>query len=102
MWVQAEGRMAGVAMYASLFEPDIARLDLYDLPQSHRDGPFLLNVRRILDVPQAVAMAAERSRVVIYQPNMEGWDYPEAVAKRLGWEQNRLLLRNTPPVNPEN
>ena len=57
---------AGIVLYASLFEPDIAGLDLRHLPRSHRDGPVFLNVLRYMDIPQAVAMAAERTQVRIY------------------------------------
>jgi len=57
---------AGIVLYASLFEPDIAGLDLWDLPRSHRDGPVFLNVLRYMDIPQAVAMASERTQVRIY------------------------------------
>jgi len=59
-------RMAGIVLYASLFEPDIAGLDLWRLPSSHREGPVFLNVLRYMDMPQAVAMAAERTEVRIY------------------------------------
>ena len=57
---------AGIVLYASLFEPDIAGLDLWHLPGSHRDGPVFLNVLRYMDLPQAVAMAAELTEVRIY------------------------------------
>src|SRR5204862_1847580 len=30
LWLQADGRMAAVALYASLFEPQIASLDLHE------------------------------------------------------------------------
>ena len=92
LWLQAEGRMAGVTLYASLFENDVTRLDLHNLPKSHRDGPYLLNVRRQLDVPQSVTMAAERSKVVLYQQGDEGWEYPQTVARKLGWK-NALQIR---------
>ena len=97
LWLQAEDRMAGVALYASLFEPDVARLDLWRLPPSHRDGPDLLNVLKTLDTPAAVAMAAERSKVRIYQADQSGWDYPAAVASKLAWGDDRLQIRVTPP-----
>ena len=88
--------MAGVALYASLFEPDIKRLDLYDLPKTHRDGPIFLNVNRYLDMPQAVAMAAERSKVVLYQDDDAGWEYPQAVAEKLGWDAKQIQIRKKP------
>jgi hypothetical protein len=92
VWLQGERAMAGVALYASLFEPDIARLDLSDLPATHRDGPIYLNVLRYLDMPQALAMAAERSNIVLYQESQSGWEYSQAVAAGLGWEQ-RIRIR---------
>jgi dienelactone hydrolase len=58
--------MAGIVLYSSLFEPDIAELDLWNLPESHREGPIFLNVLRFMDIPQAVAMAAERTEVQLY------------------------------------
>jgi len=93
LWLQAGGHMSGVTLYASLWEPKITRLDLYDLAGSHRDGPFFLNIHRFLDTPQAVAMASERTQVLIYQEENRHWDYPLAVAKKLDWEQNLRLLK---------
>ncbi len=96
LWLQAERSMSGISLYASLFEPDIKRLDLYDLPKSHRDGPIFLNVERYLDMPQAVAMAAEQSKVVLYQDDDAGWEYPQAVAKQLGWDAKQIQIRRKP------
>lgn len=91
--IRAEGRMAGVVLYASLFESGIERLELRDLPKSHVDGPHLLNVLKTLDMPTAVAMAAERTRVVIEEKEKGGWDYPREVAAKLGWGGDRLQVR---------
>jgi len=93
LWLQGSGRMAGVLTYASLFEPEITRLDLHNLPLSHSDGPFFYSILQIMDVPQAVAIALERSKVVIYQKGKMGWEYPSSVAQRLGWE-TKLQLRS--------
>jgi cephalosporin-C deacetylase-like acetyl esterase len=95
--LHARGIAAGLALYASLFEPDLARLELVDLPASHRQGPYLLNVRRILDMPQAVAMAAERTPVVLEQHGDTDWDYPAAVAQRLDWGPEQLRILRQPP-----
>lgn len=84
--------MAGIVLYASLFEPSIARLDLWDLPNSHRDGPTFLNVLRYLDMPQAVAMAAERSRVRLYQKDDSGWQFPQAVAQKMDWTEKQFQV----------
>jgi hypothetical protein len=83
--LHAEREMAGIALYASLFEPSVSELKLRALSKSHRDGPDFLNVLRILDVPQAVAMAAEGATVRIEQEGDGGWEYPLAVAEKLGW-----------------
>jgi hypothetical protein len=90
--LEGKGQMAGIVLYASLFEPDIARLDLWHLPDSHRDGPIFLNVLRYLDVPQAVAMAAERSQIRLYQEDDSGWRFPQAVAEKLGWASDRFQM----------
>jgi dienelactone hydrolase len=58
--LQGERTAAGLALYAALFEPDITALDLWYLPASHREDPIFLNVLRVLDVPQALALLAPR------------------------------------------
>ena len=93
LWLQSHGAMAGITLYASLFEPDVTRLDLHQLPTSHRQGPFFLNVRRVLEMPQAVAMAAEKSRIVLYQEQDEAWDFVQATADQLGWDAKQIQFR---------
>ncbi|MEX0611449.1 MAG: acetylxylan esterase [Pirellulales bacterium] len=83
----AEREMAGIALYAALFEPNIEELHLHSLAKSHRDGPNFLNVLRFLDVPQAVAMAAEKSHIRIHGGGDHDWDYPRAVAQKLGFDR---------------
>jgi dienelactone hydrolase len=82
----ASKEMAGIALYAAMFEPNIEAVVLSDLPKSHRDGPDFLNVLKYLDVPQAVAMVAENSYVVI-DDEVDGWDYPLTVSKQLSWNR---------------
>jgi len=94
--MRGQRQMAGAALYASLFTPKVTQLDLWHLPESHRDGPIFLNVLRFLDVPQAVAMAAEQSEVCINQDDKSGWEYPRQVATKLGWAKDRLKIRAVP------
>jgi hypothetical protein len=50
---------------------------------------------KYLDIPQAVAMAAEKTKVNISGPGVEhekAWDYPLAVAKNLGWNNQISIL----------
>jgi hypothetical protein len=90
--LQGKKNMAGIVLYASLFKPDIKQLYLWYLPNSHRDGPTFLNVLRYLDMPQAVAMAAEHSRVRLYQKDGSGWQFPRAVAQKMGWPEKQFQV----------
>jgi hypothetical protein len=94
--MQSHRAMAGNALYATLFEPPLARLDLYDLPTSHRDGPVYLNVQKILDTPATVAMVAENTRVVLYQADAAGWEWPRDTVARLNWDPKQLQFRPAP------
>lgn len=95
----AEGPMAALAVYAAIYEPSVERLELSRLPASHMPpeaaskdyAPALLNVLKYLDLPQAVAMAAERATVVIHDDESSNWQYPSDVAKSLGWT-NRVVV----------
>jgi hypothetical protein len=92
LWLQGERQMAAIALYASLFTPDVKRIDLHHLPTSHQSGPDFLNVQRYLDLPQALALAAERSPVRVYQDGAN-WAYPQAVASALKWDAKQLVFR---------
>lgn len=96
LWMQGEDTMAGVTLYASLFVPDVVRLDLWRLPQTHTERPIYLNVLRFLDMPQAVAMAAARSRVRLYQGAADGWEWPEQVAAKLKLDPKQIQVRVLP------
>jgi dienelactone hydrolase len=85
----AAGDLACDALYASLFEPPLP-LELRHLPVSHEVGPDYLNVLRVLDIPQAVTLAAERSVVEIESVDAEQWRYPVATAQKLGWNAGSL------------
>lgn len=93
LWLQGKENMAGIALYAALFEPDVVRLDLWHLPASHMQGPTFLNVRQTLDLPQAVALAFPRSIRMYVKDEAEArsWDWPLQLQKALG--QNHLQLR---------
>ena len=94
LFVQGERQAAGLALYAAIFEPGVTRLDLWHLPTSHREGPSFLNVLRYLDMPQAVALAAEKTQVRIYQNSADGWSYPQSVVKSLDWNAKQLVVRD--------
>jgi hypothetical protein len=86
LWLQGKGDLAGVVLYAGIFEPDVARLDLWQLPPSHRQGPTFLNVRRVLDTPQALALVSPR-KVILYEKSeaaAKAWDGAVQFDKMLG------------------
>ena len=95
--VVGRGPAGILAAYASLFEPEIARLDLWYPPASHQQGPTFLNVRRILDMPQAVALAFPRQVRLYVKDDVEAraWDWPLRLQKALG--QEFLHIRKVGP-----
>lgn len=90
--LRASGVMAGNALYASLFEKDVKRLDLRRLPCRHEEGPELLNVLRFADLPQIAAMAAERSELRIDSDAAEPWSYLTQLAARLKWPETQIRI----------
>lgn len=94
LWIQASGTMAGNALYASLFEEGIHRLDLHGLPTGHQaGGPELLNILRYADLPQVAAIAGERSLLRLYPEAGQDWSYLEEFAKRFEWPEKQLQIR---------
>jgi hypothetical protein len=93
LWLQGKNDMAGIALYASLFEPDVVRLDLWHPPASHRQGPIFLNVLRVLDMPQAIALAFPRKVRLYVKDDAEAkaWEWPMQLQKALG--QDYLQIR---------
>ncbi len=89
-----EGRqgMSGVALYAGLFVPGLEALELTALPVSHEQGPDFLNVLRVLDVPQAVALAAARARVRLRATDPAVAEFARETGRRLGWPADRITV----------
>ncbi|MEX1228882.1 MAG: acetylxylan esterase [Planctomycetaceae bacterium] len=90
------------ALYATLLEPDIKEALLYDLPTTHAKGPDLLNVLRVVDIPVAVALAAEHAQITTYSSDDASiWDFPRSVAANLGWDQEKLQIIDYPQIDDE-
>jgi hypothetical protein len=90
--VRASNILAGNALYASLFEPAVTRLDLTHLPSTHHDGPYFLGILRVLDTPQAVALAAENTKVSLRGATGADWHFPLDLARRLNWNEDQVTL----------
>jgi hypothetical protein len=87
------GEMGTIALYAAIFEP-VAEVELRQAPASHFAGPQLLNVMKLMDVPQAAAIVCEKSKVRIVSSDSEAWKYPKDVARKLGWKTFQLTSDN--------
>ncbi|MCA9056220.1 MAG: hypothetical protein KDA75_20465, partial [Planctomycetaceae bacterium] len=87
-----EGVAAGWALYAAILEPNVQRLELTSLPATHDLAPIYLNVRRHLDVPAALALAAERMSMSLELPadDVGIADFAAAVAEKLGWGDEQV------------
>ncbi len=73
--LRARGVAAGITLFASLFETGVSELTLQDLSGSQATGAIFLNVLRVLDTPQAIAMAAQQCpvRLIEAAENVEAY-----------------------------
>jgi dienelactone hydrolase len=83
--IQADGNLAALALYAALLEPGVTSLELSNLPESHADGPCLPTVLRYLDLPQSLALAAEKHTITVHQARPAAWSFATETAQNLGW-----------------
>jgi cephalosporin-C deacetylase-like acetyl esterase len=61
--VYGKGEMGALALYAAAFDERITRVIVDNPPASHWQGPPLLNILRITDLPEAAALVAPREIV---------------------------------------
>ena len=79
----ARGPMAAVALWATYFEGGPTRLVLINPPATVRDGPAFLNLERVLDMPQAVALLFPLDVEIVGSP-ADAWAWSRSLAERLG------------------
>ncbi len=84
--LDGQGDMGGVALYAAMFEPSVVRVLMNYLPSTHAEGPSLLNVRRHLDLPQALVLAFPRIIVVRVKNGdpAKSWEWAQQFQNLLG------------------
>ena len=63
--VAGRGQAGILGAYAALNETSISEVIAVDPPTSHREGPHLLNVLKVLDIPEALGMLAPRHLTLI-------------------------------------
>jgi hypothetical protein len=83
--LEGKGDMAVLALYAAIFEPTVAGLEMWRPPATHRSGPALLNVLTVLDVPQAVALMSPRKVRIVLQEE-DAWRWLLRLRQALGWK----------------
>jgi cephalosporin-C deacetylase-like acetyl esterase len=81
--VMGRGQAGILAAYAALFEPSITEVVIVDPPASHRDGPYFLNVLRVLDIPDALGMLAPR-KVTLVNAKDKAFDKTVEIYRRAG------------------
>ena len=59
----ASGQMGVNALYASLFEPSVRRVELNNLSKSHIEGPDYLGILRFADIPQVLEAVGAKAVV---------------------------------------
>jgi hypothetical protein len=90
--LHATGRMAGVSLYATLFQNGVAELHLTKLPSTHREGPYFLNVSRICDIPQIALSVASQTPLFLYDVDDDGFKHTTDSARHMNWNEPRLLI----------
>jgi hypothetical protein len=78
--IYGKGPMGIAALYAGLRDPRVNHIILNDAPASHWQGPALLNVLRVTDIPEAAALFAPR-RLTSFNRLPESFDYTRSVYK---------------------
>ena len=75
--------MGALALYAAALDPRISRVILDNPPASHWQGPPLLNILRVTDLPEAAGLVAPRE-VVWLTPLAREYDYTKAIYELYG------------------
>ena len=76
--VYGRRQMGALGLYAAALDERITRVILDDPPSSHWQGPALLNILRVTDLPEAAAMMAPRE-IVSLTPLPQPYDYTASI-----------------------
>lgn len=92
--VAGRGQAGILGAYAALFESSISEVMLLEPTTSHRDGPTLLNVLKILDIPDALGLLAPR-HLTLFNVDETSFNHTLQAYKAAGYE-SRLTLSKLP------
>jgi hypothetical protein len=76
--IYGRGQMGPLGFYAAALDERITRVILDDPPSSHWQGPPLLNILRMTDLPEAAALLAPRELVSL-TPLPPAYDYTASI-----------------------
>lgn len=96
-WLLGAGPSAPVALWAAVFEPEVEALLLVDPPSDAEQGPAFLNLSRILDMPQAVALLAPRT-VRLWTRAPEAWAWARSLDRLLDPDRDWLTIAPWAPA----
>jgi hypothetical protein len=74
---------AAIALWAAAFEPAVSSITLENLPTSVEPTPAFLNLSRIMDMPQALALLYPKS-VTLKNTTPDSWKWTTDLARALG------------------
>ncbi len=90
-----KGEMGILALYAGLFDKRVSRVILNGAPDSHWQGPALLNILRITDIAEVAGAFAPRQLVSLTEfPN--SFSYTRNVYKRRGAARQLVCAGSLP------
>jgi cephalosporin-C deacetylase-like acetyl esterase len=75
-----------IGAYAALLEPAIKEVVLIDPPTSHVQGPYFLNVLRVLDIPEALGLLAPNVKLTLVGAKDKAFDRTAQIYKLAGAE----------------
>jgi cephalosporin-C deacetylase-like acetyl esterase len=81
--VYGRKQMGALALYAAALDPRITRVILDDPPSSHWQGPALLNILRVTDLPEVAGMVTPRE-IVSLTSVPEAYSYTSSIYRLYG------------------
>jgi cephalosporin-C deacetylase-like acetyl esterase len=82
--VVGRGKGGILAAYAALIEPSIKEVVIVDPPKSHMQGPYFLNVMRVLDIPEALGLLAPNVRLTLINARDGAFDRTAEIYRLAG------------------
>ncbi|WP_435011611.1 alpha/beta hydrolase family protein [Tundrisphaera lichenicola] len=80
--ITAAGPSTSLALWASVFEPEVSSISLIDPPTTWRDGPSYFGVERVLGLPQAASLVYPRPLTLIGTSSTP-WSWTVALSRNL-------------------